>query len=105
MLARAGGGFGALALAGTMQTAGLSAEKVSPGPHFAPKAKRVIFLFMNGAPSHVDTFDPKPALQKHEGQKVFVISGIAKLKSIIFTMSNAAFCVLDVSDSSISSIV
>ena len=69
MLARAGGGFGALALAGTMQTAGLSAENVSLGPHFAPKAKRVIFLFMNGAPSHVDTFDPKPALQKHEGQK------------------------------------
>ena len=36
--------------------------------HFAPRAKRVIFLFMNGAPSHVDTFDPKPALKKHAGQ-------------------------------------
>ena len=34
-------------------------------PHFTPKAKRVIFLFMNGGPSHVDTFDPKPALAKH----------------------------------------
>jgi hypothetical protein len=34
-----------------------------------PKAKRVIFLFMNGAPSHIDTFDPKPALKKYEGQQ------------------------------------
>ena len=37
-----------------------------PG-HYAPKAKRVIFLFMNGGPSHVDTFDPKPDLSKHDG--------------------------------------
>ena len=36
-------------------------------PHFPPKAKRVIFLFMNGGPSHVDTFDPKPALAKYAG--------------------------------------
>ncbi len=35
------------------------------GPHFAPKAKRVIFLFLNGGMSHVDTFDPKPILDKH----------------------------------------
>ncbi|MDP7048730.1 MAG: DUF1501 domain-containing protein, partial [Verrucomicrobiota bacterium] len=43
------------------------ARAASPdGPHFAPRAKRVIFLFMNGGPSHVDTFDPKPALKKHE---------------------------------------
>ncbi len=38
------------------------------GLHHAARAKRVIFLFMNGAPSHVDTFDPKPALAKHEGE-------------------------------------
>jgi hypothetical protein len=37
--------------------------------HFRARAKRVIFLFMNGAPSHVDTFDPKPALAKHAGEK------------------------------------
>src|SRR5579864_541970 len=36
-------------------------------PHFAAKAKHVVFLFMNGAPSHVDTFDPKPALAKFHG--------------------------------------
>jgi hypothetical protein len=38
------------------------------GPHFPAKAKRVIHLFMNGGPSHVDTFDPKPALAKYAGQ-------------------------------------
>src|SRR6202043_3683409 len=38
-------------------------------PHFPARARRVIFLFMNGGPSHVDTFDPKPALAKYEGQK------------------------------------
>lgn len=37
--------------------------------HFPAQAKRVIFLFMNGAPSHVDTFDPKPALKRYEGQQ------------------------------------
>mgnify|MGYP006147348367 CR=1 FL=1 len=67
MLARMGGGFGALGLAGTFNQAGLlSASELTVGaPHFAPKAKRVIFLMMNGGPSHVDTFDPKPALAKH----------------------------------------
>jgi hypothetical protein len=60
-------GFGLLGLAGTLQAAGRSA--MSPRTHFAPRAKRVIFLFMNGGPSHVDTFDPKPALQKHSGEK------------------------------------
>jgi len=39
-------------------------------PNFAPKAKSVIFLFMVGGPSHIDTFDPKPALKKYEGQKL-----------------------------------
>jgi len=39
-------------------------------PHFAPKAKRVIFMFMNGGVSHVDTFDPKPYLTQHHDQPV-----------------------------------
>lgn len=39
-------------------------------PHFAPKVKRVIHIFANGGPSHVDTFDPKPALDKWHGQKI-----------------------------------
>ena len=39
------------------------------GPHFAPKAKHVIFLFLTGGPSHMDMFDPKPDLLKYEGQR------------------------------------
>lgn len=79
MLQRAGVGFGMIGLAGSLQGAGLltnsaaaaSRAELSGGKmtHFAPQAKRVIFLQMNGAPSHVDTFDPKPALKKHEGEQ------------------------------------
>src|SRR6266508_2026972 len=39
-------------------------------PHFAPKAKRVIYLFMVGAPSQLDLFDNKPNLVKHDGQPI-----------------------------------
>ena len=56
-----GGGFGLAGLHGTLQ----AAERQ---PHFAPKAKHVIFLFLNGGMSQVDTFDPKPALVKFDGQ-------------------------------------
>lgn len=57
-------------LAGALQAAeSQSPQSIAGQPHFAPKAKRVIFLFMNGAPSHVDTFDPKPALEKHAGEQ------------------------------------
>ncbi|OYV91743.1 MAG: sulfatase [Planctomycetia bacterium 21-64-5] len=73
-----GTGFGALGLAAVLAEAGLldgasaraATSPLSPkSPHFAPRAKRVIFLFMNGGPSHVDTFDPKPALEKYAGQQ------------------------------------
>jgi len=68
MLQQAGAGFGMVSLAGAMNS--LQAGEATPAvPHFTPKAKRVIFLFMNGAPSHVDTFDPKPALAKYEGSQ------------------------------------
>ncbi len=72
LLQQSGAGFGILGLASALQAAGVSSaasENNPRGPHFAAKAKRVIFLFMNGAPSHVDTFDPKPALKKYENQK------------------------------------
>ena len=68
-LRRMGGGFGALGLAGVLASeakAGASNPLAPKAPHFAPRAKRVIFLFMNGGPSHVDTFDPKPMLATHE---------------------------------------
>lgn len=60
-LSQLGGGFGLAGLSGTLQ----GAARV---PHFAPKAKHVIFLFLNGGMSQVDTFDPKPALTKYDGQ-------------------------------------
>src|SRR5262245_55086046 len=41
-----------------------------PGPHFAPKAKSIIYLFMAGAPSQLDLFDPKPKLQQYNGQEI-----------------------------------
>jgi hypothetical protein len=63
MLARSGGGMATVGLASALGQA-------SPATplHFPAKAKRVIFLFMNGGPSHVDTFDPKPALKKLDGK-------------------------------------
>ena len=55
-------GLGAAAL-GTLLSKDAAASGGLPGlPHFAPKAKRVIYLFMNGAPTHVDLFDWKPKL-------------------------------------------
>ena len=72
LLARAGGGFGSLALAGLLAEEGLSAASTptQPGPHFAPQARSVIFLFMYGGPSQVDTFDPKPELARWHGKEI-----------------------------------
>src|SRR3954462_8235025 len=66
-LARAGMGMGALSL-GAIAQAELASPLAPHAPHFAPRAKRVIHFFLNGGPSHVDTFDPKPALAKYAGQ-------------------------------------
>ena len=71
LLGRCGMGMGMLALPELVNAAPAQAEggPLTPkAPHFAPKAKRIIHLFMNGGPSHVDTFDPKPALAKYAGQ-------------------------------------
>jgi Protein of unknown function (DUF1501) len=88
MFSRIGGGFGALGLAQVFSGAGVHEaggsaraataggkeeavprDPLAPRPsHFPARAKRVIFLFMNGGPSHVDTFDPKPALERYAGQ-------------------------------------
>ena len=63
-------GFGSLALAGLMQQEGASASPWAPKTtHFAPKALSVIFLYMDGGVSQVDSFDPKPLLAKEDGQK------------------------------------
>src|SRR3954468_19000074 len=84
-LCRCGMGFGAMGLAGLMSDLGLTAPAAAAGlqgasplgaagplapraPHFPGKAKRVVHLFMNGGPSHVDTFDPKPLLARAAGK-------------------------------------
>src|SRR5438128_6168503 len=64
-LQQAGLGFGMLALNELLAREAPLAPK---SPHFAAKARSVIYLFMHGGPSQVDTFDPKPALDKRDGQ-------------------------------------
>jgi len=76
LLSRCGMGMGAIGLAGLLGGAGISvaqaSQSVNPlaprGPHFAPRAKRVIHFFLNGGPSHVDTFDYKPMLSRYDGK-------------------------------------
>jgi hypothetical protein len=65
-------GFGSVALAALLERDGLAAPRgPSPaGPHFAPRARSVIWLFMIGGTSHVESFDPKPALNEHVGKTV-----------------------------------
>jgi hypothetical protein len=63
------GGIALASLLGTPRIQAASARPTAPKlPHFAPKAKRVIFIFMAGAPSHLDLFDYKPELAKRDGQ-------------------------------------
>ncbi|MEM7477276.1 MAG: DUF1501 domain-containing protein [Planctomycetota bacterium] len=80
-----GAGFGAVALSSLLEADGFFGSKamgddnlssanplaVKP-PHFAPKAKSVIFLFMYGGPSHIDTFDEKPDMNGKDGQTITV---------------------------------
>src|SRR5437016_12062909 len=68
MLSRAGMGIGSLALASLMSEEKVLAADSLSSPHFNPKAKSVIVLFMGGGVSHVDTFDPKSALTKLDSQ-------------------------------------
>jgi hypothetical protein len=74
-LKKAGAGFGTLALADLLGGQGLLAAPAPadplapPGPHYPARAKRILWLFMEGAPSAVDLFDPKPELTRRHGQK------------------------------------
>jgi hypothetical protein len=76
MLQRLGTGLGVVGLAGLLAddkqfgAAETAVNPLAPRPsHFQPRAKRIIHLFMNGGPSQVDTFDPKPALVRYNGQR------------------------------------
>ncbi len=79
-------GFGALAFASMLYERDLRAATVNPlapkPPHMPAKAKSVIFLFMAGGPSHLETFDPKPLLNKLNGQKRPASFGEAKYQFI-----------------------
>ena len=75
LLFRAGGGLGGMALAQLFGSGMAGATTQAPQdptlarqPHFLPKAKRVIYLFMHGGPSHMDLWDPKPDLIRFAGQ-------------------------------------
>src|SRR5438105_7590323 len=72
LLRRSACGFGMLGLTALLAEGSRAAEASNPlvakAPHFAPRAKRVIFLFMHGGPSHLDTFDPKPRLTQDHGK-------------------------------------
>jgi hypothetical protein len=71
---QSGFGIGGLALSTLLNDRLFAQQADNPlamrAPHFAPKAKNVIYLFMAGAPTQVDLFDNKPALQKHDGQEI-----------------------------------
>ena len=82
LLCRSGMGFGLIGLAGVLagdnllgstvsastDSSGLLGPLAPKAPHFAGKARQVVHLFMNGGPSHVDTFDPKPMLARYHGK-------------------------------------
>ncbi len=73
MLRRSAGGFGYLAMASLLAQEQRAAAVVANPlaarqPHFPARAKRIVFLFMKGGPSHVDTFDPKPMLDRDDGK-------------------------------------
>src|SRR5271168_4256467 len=68
MIQALGGGLGLLGLTDLL-TPDACAAPSAHGPHFPPRAKRVIQLFMNGGPFQADLFDPKPAINKYAGQR------------------------------------
>ena len=78
MLATASTGFGLVSLSALMNDRSYAGPSEDTAFHFLPKCRKVIFLFMPGGVSHVDSFDPKPALAKHHGRK---IGNLANLKS------------------------
>ena len=84
-LGRMAGGLGTVALASMLESVGVAANpSLNPlaarSGHHAPKAKRVIFLFMPGGPSQVDLFDPKPLLTRRDGESQTFIHPISQRK-------------------------
>ena len=74
-LNQTGAGFGSIALASLLRRDGYGADRsssplVAATPHYTPRIRSVIFLFMYGGPSHIDLFDPKPTLAKYDSQPI-----------------------------------
>lgn len=102
LLHRSALSLGAAAVGGSLLPTMARGDSFSPShplfpksPHFAPKAKRVILFFMNGGVSHVDTFDPKPALQRDGGK---AMTGSAKLLASPWKSGVHASCGTAVTD-------
>ena len=114
MLTQGANGFGAVALSSMLANSGAlgadtpSTNSLAPKPtHFPAKAKHIIFLYMDGGPSQVDTFDPKPMLEKHHGKSPYEVLGkveptqfanIGKLLKSPWAFKNYGECGLPVSD-------
>lgn len=103
-LNRAGMGFGALSLAAlfgrdafvTEARAAESASLLPKTPHFPARAKQVVHIFAQGAPSHLDTWDPKPALARFEGRAIPGMDGVAMASP--FKFERKGRCGLEVSE-------
>ena len=99
-LNRAGMGFGALSLAalfgeGLLFNEARAADEITPSllpraPHFPAKAKHVVHIFAQGAPSHVDTWDPKPELEKYNGKAIPGSDGVAMASPFKFEKKGRA---------------
>src|SRR5262250_1014944 len=102
-LCRIGGGFGMMAFAGLVGESMAAAQAVQGGLHHPARAKHVIFLFMNGGLSQVDSFDPKPMLDKYHGQPLpgGTIATERKTGSLLrspYTFKKYGQCGMDVSE-------
>ena len=88
LLQRTSTGFGLTALAGLMAAEGQArpAEQTAPEPHFPPRVRHVIFCFMSGGVSHIDSFDPKPKLNELAGQPMPV-----KIERTMFNNNGKVF--------------
>ena len=76
MLKTATAGFGTLALSALMAEEAYAGLRPVSGPHYRPRAKAVIFCFMDGGVSHIDSFDPKPKLTEHNGGLVGKVENV-----------------------------
>ena len=103
---RAGAGFGMIALADLLRADGFlspsarAAEIVASGgplspkpPHFPARAKSIIWLFMNGGPSQVDTFDYKPELERRDGVKLANFDSTTGFFKLNLNSSGSSVCV------------